>query len=72
MVEFQIICKLLFTTFIITVSTPYFQFNNILLTKIIHNDISSRQVTCLGFAIIVANALQKRNNCRAMFPEFDY
>jgi hypothetical protein len=56
----EIIGQLLFAPLVITVSSPYLQFHDILTSTVVYDDISARQVAGLCFAVVIANAIDDR------------
>ena len=48
------------TTFVIRLSSPDFQLYYILLTEIIYDEVGTSEVTCLGFAVVIAYAVDNR------------
>ena len=57
MIIVEVFAELFFAAFIIGISSPYFQFNDILLPKIIDDYIGASQVTSLCLAVIVAHTI---------------
>ena len=57
MIILQITSKLYFTAFIVFLTMPYFQLNNIAFTAIIHDHICALLFPGLSFNIIIANTI---------------
>ena len=60
MIVVKILCKLLFTTFIVFLAMSNLHLDHELFTKIIYNNICSGEIPGLGFNVIIADTIDDR------------